>query len=223
MSNQEFVKHATLAEALRAAMSEVSYVQRTVKVDTGGGRSYVAAGEADIIAGVRSSLVKHGVIGPVPLAIESINVTDCQTKSGGVARHAVLVRKFRVYHADSQDTMDVVAAGEAVDSGLADKATAKAMTQAKTYALRELMLVECGNDPEYLASECGADNAPEFRRAATSIESAANVEALDKIARFLVKPNDEGNLLFDEEQLEKLNRRIDERRRSFPGQVARPK
>ena len=107
-------------------------------------QSYNYVSEADFLALLRPQLAAYGVI--VSPSYEVLNQGELTTKSGSVMRTITLVGTFRFTHAASQTWVEVVTIGEGTDQQ--DKAPYKAMTGALKYAMRQLFLVETGDDPE---------------------------------------------------------------------------
>ena len=107
-------------------------------------QSYNYVSEADFLALLRPQLAAHGVV--VNPTYEVILQGELTTKSGSVMRTVTLVGTFRFTHAASQTWVEVVTIGEGTDQQ--DKAPYKAMTGALKYAMRQLFLVETGDDPE---------------------------------------------------------------------------
>lgn len=160
-------RHETLTEAVLAVMREVAYVQK----EQSPGLRYSFASESEMIAVLRPAMVRHGVIGPVPIRSTVVHRETFGEKKMGM--HVIIVREFRFLHAHSQDTIEVETLGEAMDAG--DKAIPKAMTLAKKYALREIFLLETGDDPDYIQRQEAEDTAgifPRFKQALYSTAAA---------------------------------------------------
>lgn len=136
---------ASLYSAILAVMREVGYVQKKGRVQ-GGGMNYRFAGEADLLAALRPSMVEHGLV-MLPLALDIQPIHEMlPTKYGDKPSRTVrVVSTYRLAH-ESGEHIDIQVAGEGQDKG--DKATAKAMTIALKYALRQSFLIETGDDPD---------------------------------------------------------------------------
>lgn len=206
----EYVKHESLIEAMRAVMDECSYVQKRTKVE--GTDEYLVASEADVIATLRPAMVKHGIVGPMPSTIYRLDVTPIDNG----CTHCVIVRDFEFGHTDSEYTIVVTSAGEAIDSS--DKAVPKALTCCYKYALRQAFCLESGEDPDYIRSERGNQHEAEYRRVANAIEAAKDacgvakvLDGLDRIAS-----------MFTENQVAKLRYAAGSKLASFPGQPIKP-
>lgn len=143
--------HSNVYEAINAVMQEIGYVYKGTKVDMGGGRSYRAAGEAELLKALRPVMVRHGLmIMPIQHEVESVHEMLPKfyrgKKEGERSSRTVRVNSiYRIAHVSGQ-YVDVAAAGEGQDTG--DKATAKALTIAMKYALRQSFALETGDDPD---------------------------------------------------------------------------
>ena len=173
---KEVNKHGNIWEAQLAVMHEVSYVQKKGRVGTGK-FSYSFAGEADLIAEIRPSMVKHGIV-MYPTSCEVIKTEDYETRNGNRVSLLLTKRTFVFAHADSGTLCEIQVFGEASDGG--DKRASKAMTLAKKYALREFFLIETGDDPDEVISSRGEENVGYVERAVRALESCGTVDELDK-------------------------------------------
>jgi len=134
----------TLGEALDYVYRRVGYVQKGGRTTFGDRYSYV--GEADLIAAIRPVMAAAGLIGPYPVRVEHAVVEHTPTRKGNAqTRHEVTVT-YRLMHGHSGDYLELQVPGLGVDSG--DKGTAKAMTGAYKYVLRQLWCIETGDDPD---------------------------------------------------------------------------
>lgn len=166
-------QHETLAAAMRAVMLDVGYVQKKTRV-----QGYTAAGESEVIAAIRPAMLEHGVIGPIPVGGDEPIIRDLDRGGGKNMRYVVIRRTFRFIHADSKESIDVVTYGEGADT--LDKASLKAMTSAKKYAIREAFCLETGDDPDRIPSEQQEQAAETFYRAHAAIMEAKTKADLDK-------------------------------------------
>ena len=135
------IRHSSLDEAMLGVMLDVDYVQKQKSP----GLNYSFAGEAAIIGVLHQAMAKHGVT-VTPTAVETVVREAYQTAKGGSMNRVILKMTYTFTHALSGDTRQAVSMGEAADSG--DKATAKAMTIAFKYALRQSFMLETGDDPD---------------------------------------------------------------------------
>lgn len=131
-----------IAKAILAVYSEVGYVNKNGKNSA---QNYAYAGEADFIEALRPAMIAAGLISlPVKIVGECRHIPgDKDTKP---KNHAAYIYTFRIIHAASGEYIDVEAAGEGI--GNDDKSSYKAATGAQKYALRQLFLIETGNDPD---------------------------------------------------------------------------
>lgn len=132
-----------IAKAIHEVYSEVGYVLKGGKNTV---QNYKYAGEADFIEALRPAMIKAGLIS-LPAMIRG----DCRNIPGDdkgtkPKNHASYIYTFRIIHAASGEYIDVEAAGEGV--GNDDKSSYKAATGAQKYALRQLFLIETGDDPD---------------------------------------------------------------------------
>lgn len=151
-----------LYPAILAVMAEVGYVQKTGQV-RGGGMNYKFAGEAAMLAALRPHMIANGLVMlPVGVSLSEHHETSprfYQGKEQGVktSRTVRTVSTYRLAHR-SGEFVDLQVAGEGQDSG--DKATAKAMTIALKYAIRQAFLIETGDDPDETRPELEPERAP---------------------------------------------------------------
>jgi hypothetical protein len=151
------INYKDIHHAINGVYNNVGYVAKKGKVDIGGNRSYKFAGEAEFIAAIRPEMAEAGIY-QHPLnvqiitneRIESVKVWDNkETKS---YQHRVVIKStYRFTHINSGTFVDVESIGEGMDSG--DKSFNKAMTGANKYALRQLFMIETGDDPDKYASD----------------------------------------------------------------------
>lgn len=174
-------------------MLEVPYVRKEGMIGNSRG-GYSFAAEADLIAKLRPVMLKHGIIGPIPVECRWV-----ETIPLGKGSLMLGTRKFKFIHVPSGESETVEVFAEAADSY--DKRAAKAMTLAKKYALREFFLVETGDDPDYVVLERDADNAEMFARACTAIRETKSVVSLDELWTRIEGYADAG---WTEDQLTKL-------------------
>jgi len=134
--------------ALHVVYEKVGYVQKQ-KPKAGSGLNYSYAGEAALIESLRPALVEAGII--MHVAEASVDLRDTYTnKQGTVMNRTCISATVRFIHAPSATQIDVQALGEGIDAG--DKSTAKALTGAYKYALREAFCIETGDDPDQTPS-----------------------------------------------------------------------
>lgn len=143
---------SALDEAVLCVMQEVPYVQKTGKVGSGS-YGYTFAGEADFIERLHPALVKHGLT-LQPVGAEVLFHEQYQTGKGAAMNRVAVRMAYRLTHAPSGQSRDLAALGEGTDAG--DKAIPKAQTIALKYVLRQMFVVETGNDPDEHPAEAAA-------------------------------------------------------------------
>ena len=191
-------KHESLREAQLAVMEDVVYVQKLGKVGTGK-FGYTYAGEKELIAQLRPSMVTHGVV-MYPVKSDVYETESYTTEKGSRVSIVLGTRVFRFEHVHSGDYTDVEVFAEASDRG--DKRASKAMTLAKKYALREFFLIETGDDPDAEVTPRSTSNEDIFMRASAAINKAEDVDALEETVAKIRRYNDAN---WSEEQTKQLS------------------
>jgi hypothetical protein len=133
-----------IQQAINEVMRAVGYVPQTGKIQ---GYSYTS--ESDLIEALRPAMNEAGVI-CMPRSIVEMRQETYTTKGGSVMNRVTLLIQYAFVHAASGTELLCQTVGEGSDAG--DKATAKAMTGALKYALRQTFLIETGDDPDKAAS-----------------------------------------------------------------------
>lgn len=143
--------------AINGVYKKVGYVQKKGKVEINSKSSYKVATESEFIAAIRPELALAGIY-QQPLSMNVISNERIMSEKewdGKVTKsyqHRVVVQSvYRFTHVNSGTFVDVVAIGEGMDSG--DKSFYKAMTGANKYAMRQLFMIETGDDPDKYASD----------------------------------------------------------------------
>jgi hypothetical protein len=152
-------------KAKLAVMRDVKYLRKDKRMQAGGSYTYI--GESAIVRRLRRAMIENG-IAVAPINMELVSRESFQTAKGGTSHSTILKVTWRFSH-ESGQSEDVTTIGEAADHG--DKATNKAMTAAKKYALLLWGLIETGDDPDDTSSE-------QYRRAPTSTNGKIDSEAL---------------------------------------------
>ena len=98
-------KHESLREAQLAVMEDVGYVQKLGKVGTGK-FGYTYAGEKELIAQLRPSMVTHGVV-MFPFKSDVYETESYTTEKGSRVSIVLGTRVFRFAHVHSGDYTDV--------------------------------------------------------------------------------------------------------------------
>lgn len=104
---------------------------------------YKYSSETDLIGAVRGAMIDAGLT-LVPASGRCVTTEGYDTERGHRNR-VVVERTFALTHL-SGESEPITVYGEGIDVG--EKATYKAMTGAKKYAIREAFLLECGDDPD---------------------------------------------------------------------------
>lgn len=145
------VPHKNIHEAKLAVMAEVPYLRKRKGKDL----PYTFAGEADLLAKVQPSFVKHG-IDCAPIDAAMMFNGEYQTGKGHRMAHMGFILTYEFTHAESSTKQIVKVISEAADSS--DKCCGKAMTGALKYAIRQFLLIETGDDPDKMKVERGTES-----------------------------------------------------------------
>jgi hypothetical protein len=144
-------------EAINEVYNRVGYVQKKGKISMGKSGSYTVATEAEFIAAIRPELSDIGIYQhPLNVAVVSNERIESDKIWDGVVtktyQHRVVIHSiYRFTHVSSGTFVDVESFGEGMDTG--DKSFNKAMTGANKYAIRQLFMIETGDDPDKYASD----------------------------------------------------------------------
>ena len=117
------------------------YVQKANRNEQ---QSYNYVSEADFLALVRPQFAEHGIICIPSYSVVSEGILT--TAKGTVMQKITLQGVCRFVHAASATFRDVPTIGQGTDQQ--DKAAYKAMTGALKYAIRQVLMIETGDDPE---------------------------------------------------------------------------
>lgn len=128
-------------QAVVNVMSQVGYVRK----QRGGNLGYSYAGEAALIEALRPYMVDNGLYVRVE-DVEFIQQREYQSKNGAAMNEVILKLVMVFTHAASDTSVRACAIGMGSDTG--DKSSNKAMTGGYKYALRELFMIETGDDPD---------------------------------------------------------------------------
>ncbi len=115
----------------------------------------------------------------------SREVTERQTKNGGVMFYVVCGMEFDFVSAEDGTKHTVSAVGEAMDSG--DKATNKAMSAAYKYAALMTFCIPTEGDNDADASTHELAPSGEFAKWLDAIDTAPDADTLNDIASELAK------------------------------------
>lgn len=138
--------HKNVHEAINAVMQEVGYVKKTSSKEL----KYTFASETAFIEAVRPAMVEHGLY-LYPVTMNHVWREQYQTRSGSTMVNTLESVKYRMQHTPSDTFIEIDVLGEGADVG--DKSANKAMTGSYKYALRQVFMIETGDDPDKYASE----------------------------------------------------------------------
>lgn len=149
-------KFQTIHEALCHVFSNVGYVLREGEANFGGVK-YKYAGEADFIKSIRPHMVEAQIYIIPETLEEKVEVFkylqknwESKTMEEKIGYRTTVKNKYTFMHI-SGESVSAVVVGQGVDTQ--DKGSAKANTMAYKYALRQMFLVETGDDPDKVSSE----------------------------------------------------------------------
>lgn len=132
-------------QRINSVMQEIDYIKKDKKV-AGGGANYSAVSHDQVVAMLRDSIVKHGIV-IYPEQVES-KVLVARDKSKDIAM--MLYEGEYIIHFvnidDGADRVSVRIVGHANDNG--DKAPGKAVTYATKSALLKVFAIETGENDE---------------------------------------------------------------------------
>lgn len=133
-------------QALNAVMGRVGYVQKQETKDL----PYSFASEVAFIKAVRPHMVDVGLI-LFQSGVELLDRTEFISKRGTAGISVLFAFWWTWVHAPSGTSFVCTSVGESMDYG--DKAANKAMTVGMKYALRQTLVIETGDDPDYTGSD----------------------------------------------------------------------
>ncbi len=200
MSETSEESQAKLHQAILNVKKRVPYIQKTYAE----GLRYSAMMSEKLIEKISDVLVEEGLT-IHPFAIEAVHVGHYQTTNGKVMQSRIYKIGYRFTH-EAGGSRDVWSVGEADDVG--DKASSKAQTIARKYAIAHAFLIETGNDPDKVSSakqERSTDESEakklevKFKIAVNSMRSADGKDIADLISQTAKKRG------FTKEQLEQLD------------------
>ena len=132
-------------QRINAVMQEIDYIKKDKKV-SGGGANYAAVSHDQVVAMVRDSLVKNGII-IYPEQVRS-EVLVARDKSKDIAM-MLYEGEYKIHFVnidDGADRVTVQIVGHANDNG--DKAPGKAVTYATKSAILKVFAIETGENDE---------------------------------------------------------------------------
>ena len=144
-------------QKMSAITNELGVVAKNLSVDMGGGRSYKAVQEKDILDAVKPLEEKYKVYSyPLDSKIteSDILVKESEYKEKITKTNTLYMRLERTYRfvniENPEEYVDIKSYGDGLDTG--DKAPGKAMTYADKYALMKAYKIATGDDPDKDAS-----------------------------------------------------------------------
>lgn len=145
-------------QRMAAITAELQTVAKNLDVSTGGGKSYKAVSERDVIDAVKPIETKHGVYS-YPFdreVLESQTLEKVTEYNGKTTRSSTFFSRIRTVYRfvnidEPSEYIDTVVFSEGIDPG--DKGSGKAMTYGDKYALLKAYKISTGDDPDQTASE----------------------------------------------------------------------
>ena len=154
IKEEKTIESMNLWQRIHAVSTEVGRVAMTLAVDTGKGKSYKAVSINDVVDSLIPVLAKYRLV-VVPGTKEIIEQTQLTTTTQYGERSQFFIRlkaEFTIVNIDKPtETLTVCGYGDGIDSG--DKATGKANTYARKYALIDAFNLSKGDDPDKDASQ----------------------------------------------------------------------
>jgi hypothetical protein len=173
------IKEMNIFEKMSAITNELGVVAKNLNVDMGGGRSYKAVQEKDILDAVKPLEEKYRVYSyPVGRTItdRDILVKESEYKEKITRTNTLFMRIEVIYRFvnmdNTQEYIDTITYGDGLDTG--DKAPGKAMTYADKYALMKAYKIATGDDPD-------KDASPEHGYSKLTKEQDERLQLLDEI------------------------------------------
>lgn len=145
MTTKTATQPRNIYQRINAVMQEIDYIKKDKKV-SGGGANYSAVSHDQVVAMLRDSLVKHGIV-YYPEQLNSA-VLVARDKSKDIAM-MLYEGEYNVHFVnidDGADRLTVRIVGHANDNG--DKAPGKAVTYATKSALLKVFAIETGENDE---------------------------------------------------------------------------
>lgn len=197
----EAVKAMNIYQRISAVSAEVGKVAMTLNVSTGNG-SYKAISINDVVDSLIPVLTKYR-LAILPGEKEIIEQEQIKTTSKYGDKTQFYIRlkaTYTVVNIDNPDEkVSAVGFGDGIDSG--DKATGKANTYARKYALIDLFNLSKGDDPDREASQ-------EYQKIETApAEQISKIQTLynsDEIATMLKRMRKKSLVDITKEQAEKM-------------------
>ena len=197
----EAVKAMNIYQRISAVSAEVGKVAMTLNVSTGSG-SYKAISINDVVDNLIPVVTKYR-LAILPGEKEIIEQEQIKTTSKYGEKTQFYIRlkaTYTVVNIDKpEEKVSAVGFGDGIDSG--DKATGKANTYARKYALIDLFNLSKGDDPDREASQ-------EYQKIETATaEQISKIQTLynsDEIATMLKRMRKKSLVDITKEQAEKM-------------------
>jgi len=141
-----FPEPKDIYEAMSQLMGRIGYVQKEEAKDL----KYTISSEPAFIRAVRPHMVDLGIT-LRQVGAELLNREEFTSKSGARGINLLFQFTWIWHHGPSKTEMVVTSLGEAADYG--DKGACKCMTVGLKYAMRQSLVIETGDDPDYTGSE----------------------------------------------------------------------
>lgn len=137
-----------LRDKLATIRREITHIEKSgTAPQAAGGYKYMRA--EDICGEIGDQMALMGItMAPIKVQVIAHDVLTVTRSDGSTRRdlHVLLVVTYRFLDSDSAEFIDVEAPGEGIDQS--DKASNKAMTGAKKYALSQALTLRIGEDSE---------------------------------------------------------------------------
>lgn len=150
----ETIKAMNIFQKIAAVSAEVGKVAMTLEVPTNGNNSYKAISINDVVDSLIPLLKKYNLV-ILPGEKEIIEQAQIKTTTKFGERMQFYIRlkaTYILYNADNpSELVKSDGYGDGIDSG--DKATGKANTYARKYALIDMFNLSKGDDPDKEASQ----------------------------------------------------------------------
>ena len=145
-------------QRMAAITAELQTVAKNLDVQTGGGKSYRAVSERDIIDAVKPLEAKYGVYSyPADRETVASEILESESTYGDkTTKKTTFYSRIRTIYRfvnvdDPRDYIDTVVFSVGLDSK--DKGDGKAMTYGDKYALMKAYKISTGDDPDAEASK----------------------------------------------------------------------
>lgn len=197
----EAVKAMNIYQRISAVSAEVGKVAMTLNVSTGNG-SYKAISINDVVDSLIPVLTKYrlAILPGEKKIIEQEQIKTTSKYGDKTQFYIRLKATYTVVNIDKpEEKISAVGFGDGIDSG--DKATGKANTYARKYALIDLFNLSKGDDPDREASQ-------EYQKIETATaEQISKIQTLynsDEIATMLKRMRKKSLVDITKEQAEKM-------------------